>query len=589
MQGKGRPLSRRRVCHKQMLRCHVFWACNTASLSARERYILLPQSCTWELIGHCYLARSFVSSPMHEMLASHSFCLHVNWILVLKEEQRVMYPEYTEWLFPRAKNNSVAFLTILSSGQRTLSLSGTRKTYQEVLSTVHTINLAYFTYQRLPICSIPTQIWCFGFRNPHCEIEQKRHYSVVLRVLPLSAPESIILLAIQPRKEFLWAFVPSSEGLWCLAGNANCQVGSPLTLFQEAGTKFNAAQQLWEVCRCGMFRVEEATHVQVGGRYRKYVCFQLSFAGSLKLPEKIKSTKTQHLTLSAHSRCSWNVASALPTFLRPQFTRNSLKEWVSLWWHFLVYFAQTHPTPPLPTLVLALPAGLPLLPHSSPVCFVSYLLAFLSCSLPHLDLIPVSYSLFQLHHIHANIRNCRSWKMTWLLKAPAMQIWWLSLDARNPCRSVYFVGNFRVDWVCPNPTQQHFIVVAELKWLHISSGLPAGWVESNLLVKWEPVDSLVAWLFSVPFCRFCLPVVLVKWRTCSRSCLIHESFFSPYGFTQRQMLLNSVGLENSPLTLPRSNHNKWYTWIISISSLSSKCARRWAGHKLHNDGWPHYL
>lgn len=46
-----------------------------------------------------------------------------------------------------------------------------------------------------------------------------------------------------------------------------------------------------------MFRVEEATHVQVGGRYRKYVCFQLSFAGSLKLPEKIKSTKTQHLTL----------------------------------------------------------------------------------------------------------------------------------------------------------------------------------------------------------------------------------------------------------------------------------------------------
>lgn len=69
-----------------------------------------------------------------------------------------MYPEYTEWLFPRAKNNSVAFLTILSPGQRTLSLSGTRKRYQEVFSTVHTINLAYFTYQRLPICSIPTQI-----------------------------------------------------------------------------------------------------------------------------------------------------------------------------------------------------------------------------------------------------------------------------------------------------------------------------------------------------------------------------------------------------------------------------------------------
>lgn len=47
----------------------------------------------------------------------------------------------------------------------------------------------------------------------------------------------------------------------------------------------------------GMFRVEEAMYVQAGGRYRKYSCFQVSFAGSLKLLEKTKSIKTEHLAL----------------------------------------------------------------------------------------------------------------------------------------------------------------------------------------------------------------------------------------------------------------------------------------------------
>lgn len=58
-----------------------------------------------------------------------------------------------------------------------------------------------------------------------------------------------------------------------------------MKLFQEAGTKFSSYDK--HAIVVGMFRVEEAAHVQAGGRYRKYVCFQLSFAGSLKPLEKL--------------------------------------------------------------------------------------------------------------------------------------------------------------------------------------------------------------------------------------------------------------------------------------------------------------
>lgn len=50
-----------------------------------------------------------------------------------------------------------------------------------------------------------------------------------------------------------------------------------------------------------MCRQEEATRVQAEGRYGQYVCFQLGFAGSLKLLEKMESIKTQHLALCLHA------------------------------------------------------------------------------------------------------------------------------------------------------------------------------------------------------------------------------------------------------------------------------------------------
>lgn len=49
-----------------------------APLSVGELYMTLAQSCTWELVRHCCLARPQSSTRKHEMLASHSFCLHVN-------------------------------------------------------------------------------------------------------------------------------------------------------------------------------------------------------------------------------------------------------------------------------------------------------------------------------------------------------------------------------------------------------------------------------------------------------------------------------------------------------------------------------
>lgn len=47
-------------------------------LCVGEFYMTLAQSCTWELVRHCCLARPQSSPHKHEMLASHSFCLHVN-------------------------------------------------------------------------------------------------------------------------------------------------------------------------------------------------------------------------------------------------------------------------------------------------------------------------------------------------------------------------------------------------------------------------------------------------------------------------------------------------------------------------------
>lgn len=51
-----------------------------------------------------------------------------------------------------------------------------------------------------------------------------------------------------------------------------------------SSVQFNSYDK--QAIEVGMFRVEEAMYVQAGGRYRKYSCFQVSFAGSLKLLEK---------------------------------------------------------------------------------------------------------------------------------------------------------------------------------------------------------------------------------------------------------------------------------------------------------------